>query len=73
MQNSAICPECDAEVRFSINPVIDQRVLCTCCGSDLIVIRTNPTTLDWAFVEPLSRPDRNEFLDMRSFQLWVDN
>jgi hypothetical protein len=73
MQNSAICPECDAEVHFSNKPIIDQRVLCTRCGSDLVVIRTSPIALDWAFVEPLSRPDRSEFLDVRSLQPWDES
>ncbi len=70
MHSNAVCPECDGEVRFPKNPAIDQRTLCPSCGSDLIVIRTNPTVLDWAFIEPISRPDRSEFMDMHSLQAW---
>jgi lysine biosynthesis protein LysW len=73
MRNSAVCPECDGEIRFSISPAIDQRALCPCCGSELVVIRINPTILDWAFVEPLSRPDRSDFLETRSFETWDDH
>lgn len=73
MQNDAICPECDAEVSFRNKPTIDQRAYCQRCGSDLIVIRLNPTTLDWAFSEPLSRPERSEYLDLRSSLAWDDN
>lgn len=73
MQKAAVCPECDSEVCFPTNPALDQRTICPRCGSELVVIRINPTVLDWAFVEPLSRPDRNEYLDVRSFQAWDDN
>lgn len=73
MQNSTICPECDAEVRLSNTPFIDQRTLCPRCGSDLIVIRTNPLVLDWAFVESLSRPERSEYIDLRPIQPWDEN
>jgi lysine biosynthesis protein LysW len=73
MQNNAICPECDAEVKFSNTPFIDQRTLCPRCGSDLIVIRTNPFVLDWAFVEPLSRPERSEYLDVTPIQTWNES
>lgn len=73
MQNNAVCPECDGAVRFSTSPTIDQRVLCPRCGSELVVIRIAPTVLDWAFVEPLSRPDHSEFMDLHSFQTWDDH
>lgn len=73
MQKNANCPECDAEVTFANKPIIDQRAFCPHCGSDLIVIRLNPTILDWAFSEPLSRPERSEYFDMRSPLLWDDN
>jgi hypothetical protein len=72
MQKSAVCPECDGEVQFVKPAAIDQRVLCPSCASALIVIRTNPTILDWAFAEPLSPPDRSEFMDMHSLQAWED-
>lgn len=72
MQMNAVCPECDSAVRFEKPPAIDQRVVCPGCRSDLIVIRTSPTVLDWAFAEPLSRPDRSEFMDMPSLQAWDD-
>jgi hypothetical protein len=73
MHKSAICPECDTEIGFPELPVIDQRALCSRCGSDLIVIRLNPTVLDWAFVEPLSRPGRSDFIDVRLPHPWDEN
>ncbi|MGD8632249.1 MAG: hypothetical protein PVF85_01685 [Anaerolineales bacterium] len=72
MQIRGVCPECDGEVCFPFSPVIDQRIRCAFCGSDLVVIRTNPIVLDWAFVEPLSRMDRDESLDPLPYSAWAD-
>jgi lysine biosynthesis protein LysW len=73
MQKNALCPECDAEIRFNDMPIIDQRTLCPCCGSDLIVVGLNPIVFDWAFLEPLPRPERGGLLDVRPRNPWDDN
>lgn len=73
MNTSGVCPECDGEVRFPNRPALDQRTLCPYCGSDLAVIRIDPLVLDWGFVEPLSRPDRGEFLDALPYHMWGDH
>jgi lysine biosynthesis protein LysW len=54
MTLQAVCPECDAVVRFSTNPQRGQRVVCASCRSALAVINVQPLRLDWAFIEPIS-------------------
>ena len=61
MQAEVSCPECGIVFMLS-SPSLDQRVLCSACWTDLIVIRLNPPILDWAFAEPLSRPKRTGIL-----------
>jgi lysine biosynthesis protein LysW len=52
---TTLCPECDAEIKFSFPPNLKQRVICDCCRSNLIVIRLHPIELDWTFLEPIER------------------
>jgi hypothetical protein len=47
------CPECDAEVPVGASAVMDQRLCCSLCGAQLVVIGVSPVELDWAFVEPI--------------------
>lgn len=47
------CPECDAEVPVDAVVVMDQRLCCSRCGAQLVVIGVSPVELDWAFIEPI--------------------
>lgn len=48
MDRAALCPECDAEVRFKSPPNRGQRITCHRCGAKLQVVARNPVELDWA-------------------------
>jgi lysine biosynthesis protein LysW len=46
---TAICPECDADVKIDINPRKGMQVTCRSCGTFLEVINISPIELDWIF------------------------
>ncbi len=48
----SVCPECDADVRFTSMPKVGQRLTCSTCYSVLTVIDQHPIELDWAFLKP---------------------
>lgn len=72
MQADVSCPECGSLFVLSI-PRLDQRVHCTTCWADLIVIRLNPPVLDWAFAEPLSRPEQTDLPGSHSLHIREDH
>ena len=74
----AICPQCDAEVRFKKPPQVGQAVNCRDCGSRFEVVATMPIELDWAsefgYAEPnnkkVSKQRRRMRQQKHSFQGW---
>jgi len=46
--SEAVCPECDAQVRFSRPPMVAQVTVCDGCGEELEVIGINPIILERA-------------------------
>jgi len=54
-QETAVCPECDNDVRFGKATHPGQQVTCTHCGTRLQVIGQEPLELDWAFEAPVKR------------------
>jgi hypothetical protein len=52
---TGICPECDSAIRFASQPRAGKRISCQTCSTALTVLLENPITLDWAFIEPLSK------------------
>ena len=53
----ATCPECDDWINFPSRTKVGQRFLCESCQSELVVIRTSPLELDWAFLEPFQQAE----------------
>ncbi|MDO8537810.1 MAG: lysine biosynthesis protein LysW [archaeon] len=43
---SSICPECEANVNFKDSPIIREVIECNDCGSQLIVVATDPIKLE---------------------------
>lgn len=58
MMQKTLCPECDAEIKFYSPPNLKQSVTCESCRTDLTVISAHPVQLDWAFLEPFEKIDR---------------
>lgn len=56
----AACPECHADVQFEAAPNLGQRTECTSCRAALEVVKLRPLELDWAFEEPLPKPNHLE-------------
>jgi len=50
LKNSAICPECDAEIDLN-GVVLNEIIVCPDCGVDLEVVELEPPTLDLAPME----------------------
>jgi alpha-aminoadipate carrier protein LysW len=48
MQDSATCPECDAEIDLSDDVLEGEIIQCPECGTDLEVTSVDPPTLDLA-------------------------
>ncbi len=45
---TAVCPECEGQVRFDRAPMAGQVARCTDCGSELEVTSVSPVTLQLA-------------------------
>ena len=45
----AICPECEAEIKFDKPAEVREQVFCPECGMELEVISAKPLTLDYVF------------------------
>jgi alpha-aminoadipate carrier protein LysW len=48
MQDSATCPECDAEIDLSDDVLEGEIIQCPECGTDLEVTSVDPPTLELA-------------------------
>jgi lysine biosynthesis protein LysW len=53
----AACPECDDRINVQNDVELGQRIICGRCKSELVVIRTSPLELDWAFLEPFQNTE----------------
>jgi alpha-aminoadipate carrier protein LysW len=49
-KNSALCPDCDAEIDLS-GVVLNEIIVCPDCGVDLEVVELKPPTLELAPME----------------------
>jgi lysine biosynthesis protein LysW len=45
------CPECDANIEFSSDADLGERLRCQVCQAYLVVIGTQPIELDWVYIE----------------------
>jgi lysine biosynthesis protein LysW len=56
---TSTCPECDHDVQIETAPNVGERVICSSCGTILVVIQVSPVQLDWAFIEPFGNSAKN--------------
>lgn len=55
----SVCPECDHDVLMETTPNVGERVICSSCKTILVVIRSSPVQLDWAFIDPIEGSTSN--------------
>ena len=44
---TALCPDCDLQVKFSMTPKIGEKLVCPHCDAFLEVVSLAPLELDW--------------------------
>jgi len=47
-QNTALCPECDADVNILADAMENELIACAECGAELEIISLNPVALELA-------------------------
>ena len=47
-QNTALCPECDADVNIPADAMENELIACAECGAELEIISMNPVALELA-------------------------
>lgn len=50
---TAFCLDCGHPVSLGPQPVEDQKITCSNCGTQLEVISLSPLELDWVYLEPV--------------------
>ena len=57
---SGWCPDCDERIIVNPSPVVGKMITCPHCGSDSMIVGTDPLELDWAYEDPDADWDDDE-------------